>query len=157
MERLVSSQRELQGRISRTVENFKKAGATKMTAALARSALRLLEKKWDKFESQHTILLREYSEELAEHDYVTADLVSEVEMDYLQQRAQLMEFEEEHTPPPAAATPAPRSDQPTANVLPRIQLPQFSGRFEDWPSFRDLFRAIVIDEASLPKVKKCIT
>lgn len=40
------------------------------------------------------------------------------------------------------------------SVLPRIQLPQFSGRFEDWPAFRDLFRSIVIDETSLSKVEK---
>lgn len=39
-------------------------------------------------------------------------------------------------------------------MLPRIQLLQFSGKFEDWLAFRDLFRSIVVEEASLSKVEK---
>jgi hypothetical protein len=43
---------------------------------------------------------------------------------------------------------------PSRNVLPRIQLPQFSRRFEDWPVFRDLFQSIVVEKSSLSKVEK---
>jgi hypothetical protein len=38
--------------------------------------------------------------------------------------------------------------------LPRINLPSFSGRYEDWESFKDLFSSLVHDVASLPDSTK---
>ncbi|XP_011262598.2 uncharacterized protein LOC105255167 [Camponotus floridanus] len=34
-------------------------------------------------------------------------------------------------------------------TLPRIQLPNFSGQYEEWPAFRDLFKSLVIKNTSL--------
>lgn len=39
-------------------------------------------------------------------------------------------------------------------TLPRIQLPQFSGRYEDWPSFRDLFQSIISKDSSTTQMEK---
>lgn len=39
-------------------------------------------------------------------------------------------------------------------MLPRIQLPTFSGKYEDWPSFRDLFKSIISKDASIFAVEK---
>jgi hypothetical protein len=43
-----------------------------------------------------------------------------------------------------------------ANIakLPRINLPSFFGRYEDWESFKDLFSSLVHDVASLPDSTK---
>lgn len=38
--------------------------------------------------------------------------------------------------------------------LPRIQLPSFGGKVEDWPAFRNLFGSIVVKEDTLSKVEK---
>lgn len=53
---------------------------------------------------------------------------------------------------PMTATPTP--SLPSRSTLPRIQLPQFSGRYEDWPSFRDLFCSIISRDTSTSKVEK---
>src|SRR5436190_18102545 len=56
-------------------------------------------------------------------------------------------------PPPPPATPA--SDTlPPRSTLPRIQLPHFSGRYQDWPPFRDLFSSIIGKDSSTSKVEK---
>ncbi|CAL1671688.1 unnamed protein product [Lasius platythorax] len=156
MEQLVAAQRELHGRIARTLENLRKAGSAKLSVALVQSALANLEGKWTKFEDQHDRLLLEFGDKLKGHDYVSSDLVSTVEMVYLQQRAKLVELEQSLSGPSDDVVQKPgRSESaPSRNVLPRIQLPQFSGKFEDWPAFRDLFRSIVVEEASLSKVEK---
>jgi len=39
-------------------------------------------------------------------------------------------------------------------TLPRIQLPQFSGKYEDWPSFRDLFHSIIGKDQAIAAVEK---
>ncbi|KAL6417645.1 hypothetical protein ACFW04_012598 [Cataglyphis niger] len=51
---------------------------------------------------------------------------------------------------PAAEAPS----QPPRTTLPRIQLPQFSGLYEDWPSFRDLFHSFIRKDVSAANVEK---
>lgn len=94
MEQLVVAQRELYGRIARTLENLRKAGSAKLSVAFVQSALANLEGKWTKFEDQHDHLLLEFGDKLKGHAYVSSDLVSTVEMVYLQQRAKLVELEQ---------------------------------------------------------------
>jgi len=156
MEALISTQRDLHRRIARSHENLRKVGAAKLSVALVQSAMTNLESKWNKFEAQHEHLQLTFAKRLADTDYITSDYVSTVELAYLEQRAKLVELERELAGPPAdGAQKSGRSETaPSRNVLPRIQLPQFSGKFEDWPAFRDLFLSIVADESSLSKVEK---
>ncbi|KMQ83229.1 hypothetical protein RF55_20568, partial [Lasius niger] len=156
MDQLIAAQHELHGRIGRTCENLRKAGAAKLSVPLVQSALANLAGKWSKFEEQHDRLLLKYGEMFSESEYNTSDFVSTVEMVYLQQRAKLLELEQTLTKATAAVEQrSVRAESaPSRNVLPRIQLPQFSGRFEDWPAFRDLFQSIVVEESSLSKVEK---
>ncbi|KAL6418839.1 hypothetical protein ACFW04_011733 [Cataglyphis niger] len=56
----------------------------------------------------------------------------------------------ERTEAPAAEAPS----QPPRTTLLRIQLPQFSGLYEDWPSFRDLFHSFIRKDVSAANVEK---
>jgi len=156
MEQLVNAQRELYGRITRTGDNLRKAGAAKISAGLIRSSLSILEAKWNKFEAQHGRLRDEHAAELAKHEYLTGDFISVAETAYLQQRAALLDLEASLTNRPGSEDDKPvRSESSLRRgTLPRIQLPEFSGRFEDWPQFRDLFWSIVVQEPSLSKAEK---
>lgn len=52
-------------------------------------------------------------------------------------------------PPPAEApSSAPRT------TLPRIQLPVFTGRYEDWPAFRELFESLIGKDTATKPVEK---
>jgi len=72
---------------------------------------------------------------------------------YTHQRAALLELSEsrkigrESSPSVLADTPSP-----PRTTLPRVQLPHFSGRYEDWPPYRDLFQSLIIDDTSLSDV-----
>ncbi|XP_011687068.1 PREDICTED: uncharacterized protein LOC105449509 [Wasmannia auropunctata] len=116
----------------------------------------ILDGKWMRAEEQHHALLSSHGAELQTHDYIVDDFIGEIEGTYIDQRARLLEIEQ-------ALTASSSLDEsrlikmeaaPSRRALPRIQLPQFSGKFEDWPAFRDLFRSIVSVEASLSKVEK---
>lgn len=45
------------------------------------------------------------------------------------------------------------SNTPRSSV-PRIQLPKFSCRLEEWPAFRDLFSSIIVSDKSLTNVER---
>ncbi|XP_024879014.1 uncharacterized protein LOC112459228 [Temnothorax curvispinosus] len=155
MERLINSQRDIYGRIARTVENLRKTGAAKISLPLVRSTLSVLEGKWAKFQAQHDRLQEEFGEEFDRNKYNTEDFLSTVETAYIQQRTKLLEYEEKLGEPKVLDDSKSRAGQATSrNVLPRIQMPEFSGKFEDWPAFRDLFSSIVVTDDALSKVEK---
>ncbi|XP_071579066.1 uncharacterized protein [Temnothorax nylanderi] len=156
MERLINSQRDLYGRIARTIENLRKTGAAKISFPLVHSTLSVLEGKWVKFQVQHDRLQAEFGEAFDKSTYNTEDFLGTVETAYIQQRTKLLEYEQKLEE--AKALDDSKSTKPghatARNVLPRIQMPEFSGKFEDWPAFRDLFSSIVVAEDSLSKVEK---
>lgn len=78
---------------------------------------------------------------------------------YVQQRATILELEEALKTPALQAPPkaVPAGDDLRATsrtTLPRIQLPHFSGKYEDWPAFRDLFLSIIGKDSSIASVEK---
>ncbi|XP_011687417.1 PREDICTED: uncharacterized protein LOC105449732 [Wasmannia auropunctata] len=112
MEAMIAAQKELFGRIGRTLENLKKTEAAKITSPLIDTTLALLDQKWEK----KTALL-ELQETLAASKTEPARAANDHAVDHV--------------------TPPPRT------TLPRIQLPNFSGNYEDWPAFRDLFVSLI--------------
>lgn len=72
---------------------------------------------------------------------MTQDFYSTAEEAYVVQRGKLIDLirklqnpsRSEPSEKATAVHTAPKS------TLPRIQLPHFAGKYEDWPSFKDLF------------------
>ncbi|XP_018394146.1 PREDICTED: uncharacterized protein LOC108772967 [Cyphomyrmex costatus] len=106
MEQLLSAQLQIHGRIARTMENLKKAGAANIGVTMQRAQLLNLERTLSVAASD------------TEVKPANSDMIS------------------------------------LRNTLPRIPLPQFSGKFEDWPAYRDLFESLVITEPSLSNIKR---
>ncbi|XP_011858171.1 PREDICTED: uncharacterized protein LOC105555740 [Vollenhovia emeryi] len=153
MEQGVMKQLDLHGRIGRTCDNLKKTGQANITRAHIATALKLLEDKWTRFESGHDALLSNHAAALADHEYLTSDVSSEVENTYVHQRALLLAWEAS-LPALGETKKLPSDSAANKTTLPRIQLPTFSGKYEEWPSFRDLFTSIISRDASLSEVEK---
>ncbi|XP_071577707.1 uncharacterized protein [Temnothorax nylanderi] len=147
VEGIVRSQNELYGRISRAYENFKKSGPTKITLGLAEARLQALEANWAKFEAQHEQLLLKSQKAFDKLDYRKQDLPTVAEEAFLQQKGafldaiRILKAKEQSAAETAGPSGPPESTPRT--TLPRIQLPHFSSKYEDWPSFRDLFQSIL--------------
>ncbi|XP_071640000.1 uncharacterized protein [Temnothorax longispinosus] len=146
MEQLIATQQELYARMTRTYENLKKTGAAKITRPLIASILKVLGAKWEKFKRNHKVLLREYGKDLTGNTYLTEDLFEQAENVYVYQRSH---------------KPTPGDTATSKTTWPRIQLPSFSGKYEDWPSFRDLFVSIlgreeISDVEKLHYLKACL-
>lgn len=79
-----------------------------------------------------------------------------IEEAYLNQKSTLLDIAAQFsqmTQTSASAVPRPDQSVPRT-TLPRIQLPQFLGKFEDWPAFRDLFQSIIGSDNNLSSVEK---
>ncbi|XP_024886642.1 uncharacterized protein LOC112464084 [Temnothorax curvispinosus] len=155
MEGLIRSQHELYGRIARSYENLRKVGTPNITIGLVEARLQALESNWAKFEAQHEKIYAGYWEILADHDYEKKDVPSTAEEAYIQQKGMFLETlrklksKAEGAPAPAAA-----GTNPPRTTLPRIQLPEFEGKYEEWPAFRDLFHSIIGKDAATTPVEK---
>ncbi|KAL6418020.1 hypothetical protein ACFW04_011103 [Cataglyphis niger] len=150
----VRTQMELYGRIARAYENLRKSGSANITIGLVEARLQALEANWAKFEFNHDKLGASW-ESLRDTDYVKKDMLALAEEAYLTQKGMFLDTlrrlrSAERTEAPAAEAPS----QPPRTTLPRIQLPQFSGLYEDWPSFRDLFHSFIGKDNSAANVEK---
>lgn len=156
IEDLVQGQQELHGRISRAVDNLKKMGQANITPGAVQSRLASLDSCWSKFEAQHETLRTVHREAIKKTDYFRKDYIGIVEETYLTQKGLLLDYAarlaQQSAPATSTSTRADSSSPRT--TLPRIQLPQFSGKFEDWPAFRDLFQSIIGKDSSLSEVEK---
>jgi len=54
----------------------------------------------------------------------------------------------------SASTSTATSSSAPHTTLPRIQLPIFTGKYEDWPAFRDLFQSLIGKDKSTKPVEK---
>lgn len=159
MESLLHSQIELFGRITNSFENLKKVGSANITLGIVEARFQALEKNWEKFQAQHDKLLAKHWDALADFDYRKNDMQATAEDAYLQQKGLYLDAlrtlkSRITTENSVAVSDAPHSSHPPRTTLPRIQLPQFSGRYEEWPSFRDLFRSIIGIDTSTTQVEK---
>lgn len=154
---MIQDQAELYGRISRIVENLKKLGQSNITADAVQSRLTTLEIYWARFEEQHKTLHMVHKEALKRHEYTKTDVPSFVEEAYLSQKGVLLDCAA-RLAAHAKTSESPvvvKAEMPSArSSLPRIQLPHFAGKFEDWPSFKDLFLSLIGKETQLSEVER---
>ncbi|XP_071575454.1 uncharacterized protein [Temnothorax nylanderi] len=148
-EGLLRAQSELYGRISRAYENLKNAGLAKITMGMVEARLQALEANWAKFAEHHERLLTMSPEVLTELEYKKQDVPMLAEEAILNQKASFLDLLRSMKTREAAKT-----ETPEATPLPRIQLPHFSGRYENWPSFRDLFHSIIGRDTTTTQVEK---
>lgn len=154
--KLADAQMNLFGKITRTGENLRKIGSAKTIQEVVEACLQGLEKKWNKFDQQDDELFP-HRDALQEHEYHKQDVPFLAEEAYLQQKGALLEFLQgfvkANSKTAAGVNSSPSSHAPRT-TLPRIQLPHFSGKYEDWPAFRDPFHSIIERDASITQVEK---
>ncbi|XP_024868045.1 uncharacterized protein LOC112452177 [Temnothorax curvispinosus] len=142
--------------ISRATDNTRKLGKSNVTQGILEARIKTLDSSWEKFQAQHEILCTRFFAELSKTEYFTTDLYETTENAYVMQRGTLTDWATSLTQTERsgnAATASAREATPH-NLLPRINLPQFSGAIEDWISFRDLFLSVINRHHTITDVEK---
>ncbi|XP_071579938.1 uncharacterized protein [Temnothorax nylanderi] len=150
------SQHDLYGRISRIMENLRKLGEAKITPGMVESRIELLDSYWTKFHTVHDTLLTTFWSAVKEHEYVKSDFVGKAEEAYMTQRSMLVDMRKESRGQlgHASAIRGHEGESSPRKSLPRIQLPTFTGRYDEWSAFKDLFGSIIDQDTGLSNVEK---
>ena len=149
---LFDQQAALATSISNFTRNTSKAGRKHFTPGFLQGRRECLEKYWMTFKANHQQLLREPS--LREETYFSEDVYSATELDYTVGLGSLHD-EIAKTSRPHSTPDRTESTETQRRVnLPRIALPTFLGRAEDWEAFRDLFRSLIHIDPLLSGVEK---
>ncbi|KAI5644506.1 hypothetical protein NE865_03395 [Phthorimaea operculella] len=108
------------------------------------SLLTNLQKQWREIEETHVLILMESS--TFEHKYFTDNLYETVQNEYESVTEYLFAKMSENKP--IEETPY------RSNRLPKIILPVFTGSYESWNNFHDLFTKIIHNDRSLTATEK---
>jgi len=152
---MIDAQHDVHGRMSRSVDNLRKLGATNITHSIVQTRISILDNLWGKIEAQHEHIRAALKEKYNESEYVKSEFIDIAETTYITQRSTLLGYANKLT---AGAVTAPKGephqDQAPKTALPRIKLPPFSGAYEDWPSFWDLFLSVVGENPSISNIER---
>lgn len=146
-----------------TNDNFPTLGAPEL-----QSKLDLLETTWARFDTANEKLLKAPDPALFDDDYIKTKLYERIMSAYSQARALLIQgittkgenpdlsatFRRDSTTPPADNSTLPTTHPTVRPKLPLVTLPQFSGEFTQWVSFRDLFNSLVGSNGDISNVMK---
>lgn len=132
--------------------------AARSSRQLLNARLDMLERNWNKLQKEHENLCLSVSNALSEHSYLK-ERVYERRQAFVNVRAKLLthldEFDttncySEATLSDRGATASlmPRS------ALPRIRLSTFSGDYQSWKSFHDLFASLIKNNSDILTVEK---
>lgn len=121
--------------------------------------LEMLEKNWTTFQDEHVNLCLTEGSSLNGHSYIKSRLYERCQAFYVYSRARLLSHRDQMETTTTRST-SMVSDQRSNSALlprsclPRITLPTFSGDYQLWRSFSDLFTSLIRDNSSLSTVEK---
>ncbi|XP_011690496.1 PREDICTED: uncharacterized protein LOC105451622 [Wasmannia auropunctata] len=147
---------ELRGIARAIYYNFKKIGKNNYTPAKIRSRIATLKETWVEFRHGHAALLQAVPKDKREAvEYFNEDKLEVYEEVYQTAADYMAECLEEIEPPVSPNRSAefsyvqPESSSISLKHLPPIKLPPFSGKFEEWETFRDRFKTLIIHNREL--------
>ena len=140
--------------ISNLITNFKKTGKSNWTTAFINIRLKVLDDLWSKFEDLHAELISIMAETDKSLPYFANNQYEKSQSEYMDSHVffdellmNLVAKENQQT------IQSPKTTEPQSQLqLPRVTLPKFSGNYEEWSSFRDLFTALIDKNSNLTDV-----
>jgi hypothetical protein len=146
---LITKLEDVAGMIQKTQTNIKKCPKQRLTQGYVTQRIKILEDYWNMFKQAHNNLLHcTPREQRGDMQYFLNEDYYTVEDLYLCLQADLTdllnkwESEKRSLELSNMSTSSNDGQLPFVN-LPKIQLPTFSGRYEDWTTYQDLFTALV--------------
>ncbi|XP_048480955.1 uncharacterized protein LOC105389072 isoform X1 [Plutella xylostella] len=147
--------------LQKVLVNFKKCPKARLTKGYITVRLQTIQEYWRDFTNAHLALTRKVPKQNRQnYPYFANDEYYEVEELYLGLQADLNDLLSECSPSATSrqSAGAASTNMETADAsqvkLPRIQLPTFSGSYEEFPAFKDLFTSLVDNNVTLSNVQK---
>lgn len=157
LKRLINKQTNTHRFIERFWENLQKAGKDKLTPPYLKTRLDLLDSYWATIQSTHMNILDH--EEAANSEYCLGEQIDKFEESYVTARSRIQNLLRPDEPKAVKLHKA-GDNKPTAAALmqqmliPKTEIPKFSGQKRDWEGFRDLYTSLVHDVKGISTTQK---
>lgn len=142
--------------ISKTATNLKKCSKSRLTKGYLQGRLQNLDSYWETFLKTHRDIVKESTpQQSVSHEYFTEEIYDQGEEAYLNVRGDIMELLEDDKHPLIQNPEGQSFIQQCQDVrLPKINIPQFNGNYNDWGTFKDLYTSLIHERSSLSPVQK---
>lgn len=144
--------------LDRAISTYKKTPKERFTLSYVETKLETLDLLWSSFRKDHAYIVASVKrDDKKKLTYFTDDIYSAFEENYTTYKCRLKEDLQKYSP---STSNSDHQGQALATVggaeikLPRLDIPEFHGKYEEWQTFYDLFVALVHDNPSLSKVQK---
>ena len=150
---LFKPQGELSKSIGNAITNLNKMGKDNFTRTAVNVRINSLEKPWKEFHENHITLLKilASAEEEDEETDFKDDSYATTEQRYLEALTHMLTIVDSLQEPAGTSQGTVSTQTPQTimlKTLPTINLPIFSGEYEKWPEFRDLFTSKIAINSS---------
>ncbi|XP_036347161.1 uncharacterized protein LOC118756508, partial [Rhagoletis pomonella] len=145
LQQLIVEQRAMLTNIEKVLRNTKKDSASRKTEVYIRTRLESVAQLHLEFRQNHRTLMRASDTDEVNEGYVTPEIGEKFEEVYID----LVSLLRSDLPTPSTTPPAIQEDSRSVNSLferstdelklPTVKLPVFSGKFTDWPAFKEVF------------------
>lgn len=167
MDLLLQKQKALLDQLATSKRNFKKTGADRRTHGYVSNKIVAIKDIWQSF-SQNDSAIRLFNEHVTS-SYATSHVYDDAEEDYsafcgdlsdIIHAFEQAEYRVNHPPTQPQTPPTPAShilstqSHASSIRLPQISLPTFSGDYESWSAFHDMFVSLIHTNPSLTDVQK---
>lgn len=155
MQKYLNLQRDVNEKIRKAHVNFKKSPKERISEVYVQTRLTNLEQLWDRFTKVHENIVNESDdwEDFQTNSYVKDNMYENTEEAYLDYKIDLMMDRSQHKSAQKGQNSG-NGNTCTSLKLPKIIIPTFSGKYEEWITFRDLFVSLVHSNASLDDVQR---
>lgn len=160
MEKFIKYQEDHRGQIQRNLANFKKSPKSRITQSYIETRLEILNDIWSEVKVTHKQIIDIATQESKFNcDYFSINMYELIEEEYTAYKCELKDYllkvkSVNLSEKSESSTIAKNGGYPIPIKLPDIKLPVFSGKYTEWPTFRDLFVSVIHNNKQLDNVQK---
>lgn len=154
----VQVQDDIYARLLRTKTNYKKSPKERITIQYVETRLENVEELWAQFSLTHTQIVKDFeSKELKLSSYIVNEVYYNTEELYFDLKCELKtalnKFKSDISPVAGSASNVSQNKSVSVR-LPKLTIPTFSGKYTEWPTFRDLFVSAIHKNSYIDNVQK---
>lgn len=155
MEAIINLQKDIQKSIDRSLINFKKCPKDRCSNEYIEAKIDNLEKDWTLFRNNNSRLYESYkASDLEDSEYVKNDIYANTEESYIVGKSHIKSKLKPDQIVASTKMSTNEGHSSSLAKLPKITIPTFSGKYEEWTTFKDLFVSLVHKNRSLDNVQR---
>ncbi|XP_060804991.1 uncharacterized protein LOC106132978 [Amyelois transitella] len=155
MEALLLKQDDIYERLFKAYSTYRKSPKERISVSYIESKMENLEKLFSNFDNIHFQIVSNVNKEKREQlEYFNKDMYGRFEETYTDYKTRMKDDLRKFNTSGPGKSCSEKMEVKCEAKLPQIQLPKFSGSYEEWQAFYDMFQSLIHQNSNLSAVQK---